>query len=194
MGKLEKRVEDRIRRTRLNKAIIGTIATAGVIAVGLVAPNAFSVLGATKLLPQQRYRVKTILGRMVQKGYARVERSDGKPYVRLTEKGERFASLMHEGKLGPNKSLKWDGKWRIVTYDVRGKASTTRARIRELLQSWGFQLLHQSLWVSPYDCEDLVFLLKQEFKLGKGLLYVIAEEIEMDSTLRNQFGLPLKKK
>lgn len=189
MGKLEKRVQDRMRRTKINKAIIGTVALTGVLAVGLLAPNVLGILGKAKLLPQQRYRIKNTLSRMIKNGYVRMEEKEGQNYIRLTEKGERFSLLMQDGEVMPVKPKKWDKKWRIITYDFHGKAMTLRTRIRELLRAWGFVMLHQSMWVYPYDCEDLVFILKQEFKLGKGLLYIIADEIENDASLKARFKL-----
>jgi hypothetical protein len=47
------------------------------------------------------------------------------------------------------------------------------------------------VWVYPYDCEDLITLLKADFKIGKDLLYVITESIENDKWLRQSFGFPV---
>ncbi len=189
MGKLEKRAQDRMRRTKINKAIIGAISVAGVLAVGALAPGVMGALGKMKLIPQERYRVKTTLGRMIQKEYVQMEKRGGKQYIKLTPKGERFARMMQEGTIIPGAPSRWDGKWRIVTYDFHGQATVLRRRVRELLLAWGFSMLHQSVWIYPYDCEDLIFILKQEFKLGKGLLYIIAEEVENDLALRLHFKL-----
>ena len=53
----------------------------------------------------------------------------------------------------------------------------------------GFLRLKDSVWVYPYDCEDLVTLMKADFKIGKDILYIIAETIENDSWLKKEFGL-----
>ena len=49
--------------------------------------------------------------------------------------------------------------------------------------------LQDSVWVYPYDCEDIIGLLKTDIGVGKDLLYMIADEIENDRHLRENFGL-----
>ena len=45
------------------------------------------------------------------------------------------------------------------------------------------------MWVYPYDCEDIIGLLKTDFGVGKDVLYIIADEIENDRHLRHEFDL-----
>jgi len=49
--------------------------------------------------------------------------------------------------------------------------------------------LQNSVWVYPYDCEDLITLLKADFEIGKEVLYVIADKIENEKVLLKDFGL-----
>lgn len=53
----------------------------------------------------------------------------------------------------------------------------------------GFVRLQDSVWVYPYDCEDLITLLKADLKVGKDVLYVVADRIEYDQPLRTLFDL-----
>jgi len=53
----------------------------------------------------------------------------------------------------------------------------------------GFVHLQDSVWTYPYDCEDLIVLLKADFKIGKDILYMIVDELEGDWRLRKEFGL-----
>ena len=189
MGALEKRNKGRMRRTKINKAVIAVVAAAGLVAVAAVAPNAVALFAKIGTLSQQRRQARTALGRMIQKGYLSVEERGGEKCVRLTEKGERFAALMNDGALAPRKPTRWDGKWRIVMYDLREPAKTLRARMRELLLGFGFYPLQKSVWVYPYDSEDFIGILKHELRLGGNVIYVIADEIESDESLRRHFGL-----
>lgn len=190
MGKIEKRSEAILRKTRINGAIIGALQGAGFLAVAMVAPKAVGMLGKMKLLPQERYRVQSALARMIEMGYVRLEKGSGAQKVRLTEKGEAFALLIAEGQARPKKPKRWDGKWRLVIYDLKNVSVGFRARVRSMLRSFGFVLLQNSVWAYPYDCEDLIFILKQELKLGGSLLYIIADQIENDRALRARFSLP----
>ena len=54
-----------------------------------------------------------------------------------------------------------------------------------------FVRLQDSVWIYPYDCEDIITLLKADFQIGKDMLYMIVEMLEYDKRLRNHFDLPL---
>ena len=61
--------------------------------------------------------------------------------------------------------------------------------MRATLVNMGFHRLQDSVWVYPYDCEDLVLMLKADLKIGKNVLYIVADAIEYDTPLRVHFGL-----
>jgi len=84
---------------------------------------------------------------------------------------------------------RWDKKWRMLIFDIREERKNIREKVRRTLISLGFYRLQDSVWVYPYDCEDLVVLLKADFKIGKDLLYIISDEIENDEFLRKAFHL-----
>ena len=53
----------------------------------------------------------------------------------------------------------------------------------------GFLCIQGSVWVYPYDCEDLVALLKADLHIGKDVLYTIVEKIENDAWIKKHFNL-----
>src|SRR3989344_1607077 len=190
MGKMEERNTKAIRRTKVTRAVIGVVAVAGIITVAAIAPKLVGALGKSKYMRQRLYQSRSNISKLIQAGYLELERTDGKAYLRLTEKGERFAALMHEGKLTPKKSRRWDGKWRLLIFDIPERRRGTREKIRATLITLGFIRLQDSVWVYPYDCEDLILILKADFKIGKDVLYIIADQIEYDAPLRTYFNLP----
>lgn len=104
----------------------------------------------------------------------------GKAYAQKIERAERI--LLHPKKV-------WDGKWRIVIFDVKEKYKSSRERFRRILQKAGFVRLQDSVWVYPHDCEELIALMRKDLRLGGSVLYLIAEGIENDSPLHSHFGL-----
>ncbi|MBI4325005.1 MAG: CRISPR-associated endonuclease Cas2 [Chloroflexi bacterium] len=44
---------------------------------------------------------------------------------------------------------RWDGRWRLVLFDVPEARSSTRNKLRRYLQSRGFGYLQNSVWVTP---------------------------------------------
>ena len=178
----------KVRRSKINNAIVGTLATAGVLTVAVLAPNALKVLGQA-FTPQRRQAVERSFSRLIRHGYIAIEKDSTGKRVRLTGKGEKYAALLGEGKLKPKIPKRWDGKWRLLIFDIPERRRKERDQIRATLVSLGFHRLQDSVWVYPYDCEDLVILLKADFRIGKNLLYVVADAVEYDLPLRAHFGL-----
>ena len=193
MGELEAEVKKATRRTKLRRIILNSIFSAGVLSVALLAPNALQALKmfdagrARKKNP--KYAINEALQRLIAGGFVQFEKTDRGTFLRLTPKGEKCIDILdrHDYKL--KKPGKWDGKWRIITFDIKEKRRGLRSRVRDTLSKIGFVRLQNSVWVYPYDCEDLMILLKADFKIGKDMLYVIADKIEYDLPLRKQFGL-----
>lgn len=191
MGEIEKRVRTRRRRENIQRAILGTIASVGILSMALVAPNALQSL---KLLgiseTKQNKRIKRSLNRLVVKGLVEFHSKGSKKFLAITEKGRKVIRLVELRNFKLPKPKRWDGKWRMIIFDIKEKRRRSRDLLRETLISLGFKKLQNSVWVYPYDCEDFMLLLKADFELGKSLLYIVADEIENDRELRKFFNLP----
>lgn len=74
---------------------------------------------------------------------------DEKLLVRLTDQG-REKALLAKIKLEPQK---WDGKWRLVIFDIPEKRRAVRDLLRSKLKQWDFIRLQQSVWASKKDCK-----------------------------------------
>lgn len=107
----------------------------------------------------------------------------------LTEKGERYLTEYEEGRKELPRPEKWDGKYRILIFDIWEKHRHKRDALRDFLVRLGFLRLQDSVWVYPYECEEIATLLKSRFRVGNGLLYIVAESIENDRWLRKAFDL-----
>lgn len=192
MGIVESGAQKKRRKAHIQQAILATVALSGVVLVAAVAPN---TLGAFAKLPsikraQLRARYKTALGRLVVLGYVSFEKRDGKSYARITDLGrEKLVFEMEKGKLDLTKKRHWDGRWRVIVFDVPERRRKTRDQLRFLMRELGFVRLQDSVWVFPHDCEDFLALLKAKLKIGASVLYMVVEEIENDKHLREHFNL-----
>ncbi len=192
MGKLEAQAKHERRLGEFERAILGVTAAAGIVAVGVIAPKLLSLV---RYIPQSnskfRYRTKSTLTKLATRGLITFSSEDGKRYARLTEKGEKHMEYETQKLvLTQNARKRWDKRWRIVTFDIPEARRRTRTQLRYTMQEAGFYRLQNSVWVLPYDCEDLITLLKADLKVGKDVLYIIAEHIEHDAELRSHFNLP----
>ena len=111
----------------------------------------------------------------------------------LTERG------VARGRMLENKEIlrikiptKWDGRWRIVIFDIWESRRDVRRRLREMLTKIGFVKVQNSVWAYPYDCEEVIAFVRAYLRVGKGMIYLIAEGMEGDERLRKIFKLPAK--
>jgi len=193
MGNLENEVKRTIRKTKIQRAILNSIFTAGALSVALLAPNAMRII---KMFDNDRarknnpkYLINKTARRLQEKGLLVLENTNKGTFLRLTPLGEKYIDTLDRHDFKIKKPKRWDGKWRIITFDIREKQKLLRNKVRLTLSRIGFIRLQNSVWVYPYDCEDLITLLKADFRIGRDMLYVIADKIEYDTPLRKRFGL-----
>lgn len=195
-GRQEGKSKPRAGRFSVQRAILSTVASAGILGFAAVVPGALEFL---KYTPQYRgylrkkYAVNDALNNAVRDGYvALVKGKSGGKHLQITPAGKaRLAAIAITG-LGDHKARtakRWDGNWRIVIYDIASPKNTKRDLLRRSLIKYGFICLQQSVWVYPYECQEIVTLLKAEFEVGKNVLYIVADTIENDKALRARFGI-----
>ena len=72
-----------------------------------------------------------------------------------------------------DRSRVWDKKWRLVIFDIPEKKKPAREALREKLKDLGFAKLQDSVWVTPFPCENEIKLIKLVFNLSDFWLDVI---------------------
>ncbi len=187
MGILEEQSKRLTKKSRTRFLILESVKLAGLMSILLVAPNVISGLARIGMIatPRSRETAKRSYKRLVAAGFLAYE--DG--HLRLTQKGhEEYASM--SAALIFKKPKKWDRKWRVLVFDIPNKKKGLRDRVRGRIQEIGFVKLQNSVWVFPYDTEDLLTLLKANLRIGKDVLYMVVDSLEGDARLRKEFKLP----
>lgn len=191
MGNMEDRVRKRARKQDIRYALLASVKVAGMLTLAMAAPNTLKLL---KYVPgmKARYtsRILDSLKRLQERGFVMIKTRDGSRDILITKKGEALLARLTLQDVRLKRPKKWDGRWRIVIYDIPDKRKTSRDRLRMMLAAAGFVYLQNSVWVYPYDCEDIVTLLKVDAVLQKEVLYIVAEEVEGARELRKKFDLP----
>jgi DNA-binding transcriptional regulator PaaX len=181
------------RREDVTKALLAGIATVGVLALAATAPNAVQLL---KFFPgmnsRKRYTALSAFGRLLDRGHLELVSRNGKKFARLTEKGRKQLRLYDTHGVSSEKIWRrWDGRWRIVSYDIPEKRKHARKLLLAALRRHGFYKLQASVWVHPYDCEEFITLIKTDIGEGKGVIYGVLSALENDKRVREHFKLPL---
>ncbi|MFH1454844.1 MAG: hypothetical protein ABIF22_00755 [bacterium] len=190
MGNLENEVKKRIRATKIQKVVLQTIATAGLLSVALLAPNALQALkmfshNKTKKKNKER-SINNSRKRLIDMGLVKYSENG---MLFLTNEGKNKLEQFERMEFKVKIPKKWDEKWRVLIFDIKERKRSIRDKIRITLNFIGFIKLQNSVWVYPYDCEDLITLLKADFGIGREVLYMIVDKIENDRFLRNHFKL-----
>jgi len=187
MGKIEEKSKRKGKREHLQKLILQAVANAGMLSIALVVPNISKAMYKLGLVPKRRQSeyVSSSASKLARRGLLFY---DGKRYC-MTPKGEDVLRNWQFADFKLKRPNKWDRKWRVIIFDIPEKKRKIRDQVRTLFKSAGFYLLQDSVWVYPYDCEDVLTLLKSDLGVGKNILYLIVDEIENDKHLREFFGL-----
>jgi|SRR3989344_688039 len=176
------------RAGRISRAILTCVAMAGVVSVGLLAPKVLSLLDDKENKKREWY-IKSAKEELLTKGLLRKVKHKRDYGYELTEKGENLASSYVLGTLLIQKPLMWDGKWRLIMFDIKETNRQAREELRSILVGLGFEKLQKSAWVHPYPCADIITLIKKKYNLGKSVLYLEVETLENDHWLRDVFFL-----
>ena len=84
---------------------------------------------------------------------------------------------------------RWDGKWRVVIWDVPEKRRELRDRLRATLTRIGFVHIQHSVWVCPWPCRDEIEWLREHYRLDNRVLFFETSKIDGDDALRARFEL-----
>lgn len=84
-----------------------------------------------------------------QSGEAEKILKNGQVYFSLTSKGWKVVTSLF---LRPYRALptRWDGKWRMIIFNVPESQRDARGKLRSLLKKQGFGKLSNSCYVSPF--------------------------------------------
>ena len=136
---------------------------------------------------KQRYDTFRYLRR---KGLVELRQEGHDVALKLTKEGKKRAGKYQIDDLAIEKPKKWDGKWRIIIFDIPATSNTIRDIFRRKLKEFGFYRLQKSIWVFPFECREEIQLLRDFLEVGqKQIIYIEAMDIEGDGTLRKYFGL-----
>ena len=134
MGNLEKSLKSQIRRTNVSKIILSAIAVTGLMSMALIAPNALQVMkmfdGNNKRKRSYDNRFKSSLSKLIDEGAIRRVEKSGKIYFEITNKGLKKLGDLYRYQMLLVKPKRWDGKWRVVSFDIYEKRRNARDKFR----------------------------------------------------------------
>jgi DNA-binding transcriptional regulator PaaX len=116
------------------------------------------------------------------------ENPDGSFTLSLTKEGKLRVLTYHFQKMRIKRE-NWDGKWRIVVFDIPEKIKRARDALREKLKDLGFYELQKSVFVFPYECREEIEFVIEFFNLRKYVRIGVLESIDNELHLKKIFKL-----
>lgn len=130
--------------------------------------NATHLIKLVRPLGFSANAIRLGLSRMSRYGVFRIRRVGRHSYYSLSTKGMKW---MEQGRVRAfdMEYKEWDGKWRLVVYNIPEPHRAFRDRLRSRLHNLGFASLSASLWISPYEFRSELKRFIRDKKLSKYL-------------------------
>ena len=106
-------------------------------------------------------RTKGVISSLIKEGL--IEKTEQGAY-KLSEKG--FLEIVLKFPFFRFLRKEWDGKWRIISYEIPEVKRHLRDRLRREMEGWGLGPWHRSFWITPHpiieNLRDLVLGKEEE--------------------------------
>lgn len=134
------------------------------------------------------WRLRQILKRMHQQKLVEVVEKNGEQIVKITKNGKKKLLKFNLDKM-ELKNKSWDGKWRIIIYDIltskRGEANLFRKTLKRLK----FLKLQRSVYLTPFKCYDEIEYLRQICNINREVQILTISGLENEKAYREYFSV-----
>jgi len=134
---------------------------------------------------REEQRIRSAIKELRSMNYIKIDKNNRKVY--LLEKGAlEFLRLKIR-----EKKPRWDGKWRVIIFDVPEERRNQRDFLRRRLKWLGFKELQKSVWIFPYDIKKEIeeLLTICNFDTQGDIRFLKVDKMEDDKDLKRLFGL-----
>lgn len=77
----------------------------------------------------------------------------------------------------------WDGKWRIVIFDIPEQKRIIRNLFRRRLKAWGFKRWQQSVWITKRNVSKKLRLLIRDLKIEDWIAIIESDDTMIGNRL-----------
>ncbi len=116
------------------------------------------------------------------------EDRDSNIQIILTELGIKKALRYNIDAISIRNPKKWDGKWRLVVFDIPEKMKKAREALRDKLRKLGFYQLQKSVFVFPFACHDEINFIVEFFELRPHVRIMTVLDVTNEAELKLHFG------
>jgi hypothetical protein len=117
------------------------------------------------------------------------ELPDGSLKIVLKSRGRQIALRYKFNELRIKIPPRWDGKWRLVMFDIPHTKKSAREALRQKLKELGFYQLQKSVFIFPYECANEIDFISEVFEIRNHILLITTNDFEGAEKLKYRFGL-----
>ncbi|MBI4812745.1 hypothetical protein HY798_04935 [Candidatus Falkowbacteria bacterium] len=191
---VEKFLDSESKKATAIKFLLAVIAIAGVGFLGASMAGAFKTAGRYRY--SRRFSKRQLIKAREKLKEAKlikfIKKENGKIKAELTNKGKKRIGEFPIDALTIVKPKKWDGKWRVLLFDVPSKPlyyNEARRALREKIKELGFMQLQKSAWIYPYECEDEILFIAETYNIQKYIEMLRVESLLGENKLKREFNL-----
>jgi len=123
---------------------------------------------------------------MRKRGVVEVVNEKNQRFLKITKKGQ-LQILLEKAKV--KRQAKWDGKWRLLVFDIPEDFRDKRNHLRRLLRLNNFYKLQASVFINPYSLNREAIAYLKETGLIEFIRIMRVDEMDDDKKLRKLFHL-----
>lgn len=170
---------------------LALLATGAMITIFLAAPGTARLMKwiADEFLKKRpeyendRPAVEKAVNKILKDRLVKLVNKRDKQMIEITNNGRRQLVEYNIDTIGIA-NQKWDGRWRIVMFDIPEKMRLARDVLRDKLKDLGFKQVQKSVWVSPYECQNEINFIGSVYGVEQYINYVVAEKADFSEALR----------
>ena len=180
-----------IRRGTLAFKILKGIGLTGLFLISMSNPR-FGVqllTGFKEYNKREKQKFRESLYYLKKRGLVKIiENSSGGFTAKLSKTGEKMLESIDIDCL-ELKNKEFDGKWRVVIFDVPVRLNIKRHAFTERLKTLGFIMVQRSVWICPFRCRKELAMLTQFYEIEKYVTYLETSFVDNEEAWKKEFSL-----
>jgi CRISPR-associated endonuclease Cas2 len=184
------------KNSKSHKILNTLLAGGGILTISLISPLSGALL--IKRLVKFYFRKKKFIKERFLRDLKRLQTRklidykvlpNGKIKIVLTKLGKEKILIYDFDKL-KLVSNRWDGKWRLVVFDIPHFQNRARDALREKLKNLNFYQIQKSVYLIPYNCEDEIDFICSIFDINRNNVLIFeVSRFEGEEKLKHHFGV-----
>ena len=173
--------------TKTEKILYYLLLSGGVLAASFFAPKLpYEIL--KNYLKNKKFN-KSRFNRDIKRLSSRGDIKIGNNQVSITKQGKERVLKYKLDDMILKKQTKWDGRWRVVVFDIPDYRRKVSNILRWKLISLGFIQYQKSIFIIPYPCRDEIDFIKEVFEISPHVKLIEATWIDDQDYFLRKFHL-----